>query len=755
MLWKLLSKKSVLHQWIITYIVIALICICICGGAIYLSYSAVISESTRANTLMMNSLRASIDSQLDGIIRMSVAYTQNNKLIALSVASDFRPEDRWQFLLRLIDDINMQLSLNNAISNTVILLNGIDRVFSAKGVANTSIFFFHSLPDLGISYEQWHELISSYHKGNFISMPTESGSNRIFYIRSFPYSEIQPELSNVAVLINDSFFSSIIQSSAWPGGSTCIIGDDNQVLWETGQHYQLTPQLLSGASEQSFTAPIAGERCVVTVLRSQVSPLRYVSVVPLAVYSQKIIRLRNIVLSMMLVCLMIIALLIRKFSAKNYQAVTELMNLFSPAKGKGEHKKSNEFVMIQEELRATLKDFESAKYELRNKSSIMKNDFLSRLIMGSISDQDAKHYFALYAVDFPCAHFSILLLEVESGGGENDRELFLAGNILEEHLSRSFICHSVFMQYSMVYLLNFSQEKQDYILDVKKAYYQSKAVLGKRFSLRFALAASDVKSDWRQLKDAYSEALETLDFNVMSCMDSIVFFRSDEHHIGDYSYSMAREQALTNCLFSGDEQGAMAVVDEVLAENARHINIPAALGKCIMYDLMGTVLKVMSDMDRKSNHSISQQHDRINRIVSSKSFEEFRQELQVIVHQVCRMISSQKKSHTVKLRDDIADYVQSSYADGNLSITAIASHFGMNPAYIARLYKESAGHSLSDLINLTRIAHVKKLLKQNNTLTIIADRTGFSNDITLIRIFKKYEGITPGKYKETYRGESV
>ncbi|TDF94826.1 helix-turn-helix domain-containing protein [Paenibacillus piri] len=40
------------------------------------------------------------------------------------------------------------------------------------------------------------------------------------------------------------------------------------------------------------------------------------------------------------------------------------------------------------------------------------------------------------------------------------------------------------------------------------------------------------------------------------------------------------------------------------------------------------------------------------------------------------------------------------------------------------------------------------------TISEIAGKVGYGNDDRLIRVFKKYKGITPGKYREQMEGGS-
>ena len=73
----------------------------------------------------------------------------------------------------------------------------------------------------------------------------------------------------------------------------------------------------------------------------------------------------------------------------------------------------------------------------------------------------------------------------------------------------------------------------------------------------------------------------------------------------------------------------------------------------------------------------------------------------------------------------------------------------MVPRYISKVFKDDTGEGLLDCINRIRIQEAKKIM-QNKELVLedIAGQVGFTNVNSFIRVFKKYEEMTPGKYRE-------
>ena len=83
-----------------------------------------------------------------------------------------------------------------------------------------------------------------------------------------------------------------------------------------------------------------------------------------------------------------------------------------------------------------------------------------------------------------------------------------------------------------------------------------------------------------------------------------------------------------------------------------------------------------------------------------------------------------------------------------LTLEAVASFVHLNPAYFSTLFKQSTGSTFKEYLNMVRIEEAKRLL--NNTdysLIDIAIAIGYDNQSYFSKVFKKYTGLSPTKYR--------
>lgn len=128
-------------------------------------------------------------------------------------------------------------------------------------------------------------------------------------------------------------------------------------------------------------------------------------------------------------------------------------------------------------------------------------------------------------------------------------------------------------------------------------------------------------------------------------------------------------------------------------------------------------------------------------------------DLQAIMLDGLSMFSLTFKNKAVKedsgsLYEEVVRYIDTNYRDMNLSVSSIADHFSLSQSYLLRVFKKEAGSGILDYIRQKRIDEAKILLKATSeTLSKIAETVGYTNSLTLIRAFKRLEGITPSEYR--------
>lgn len=96
------------------------------------------------------------------------------------------------------------------------------------------------------------------------------------------------------------------------------------------------------------------------------------------------------------------------------------------------------------------------------------------------------------------------------------------------------------------------------------------------------------------------------------------------------------------------------------------------------------------------------------------------------------------------------EIIRTQYQDAALSTDRIAEQLRVSRSHLSSLFKQQIGIGLLDYIHRYRINEFKKEIQKNPKIRLqeATERIGFSNQASLIRVFKKIEGMTPGQYRD-------
>lgn len=98
----------------------------------------------------------------------------------------------------------------------------------------------------------------------------------------------------------------------------------------------------------------------------------------------------------------------------------------------------------------------------------------------------------------------------------------------------------------------------------------------------------------------------------------------------------------------------------------------------------------------------------------------------------------------------VENILEKKYTDTALSVGMIADELGMPMRLVSSQYKQRTGYGLLDRIHSFRVEKAKTmLLETQDSVYEIAERCGYENVNTFIRVFRKYTGQTPGRFRSS------
>lgn len=95
----------------------------------------------------------------------------------------------------------------------------------------------------------------------------------------------------------------------------------------------------------------------------------------------------------------------------------------------------------------------------------------------------------------------------------------------------------------------------------------------------------------------------------------------------------------------------------------------------------------------------------------------------------------------------VLEFIEKNY-DSPLTLQELSASVSMSPKYFCRFFSEMTHQTPMDYLNRQRIEQAcYQLATTDDSITEIAYGNGFNDLSYFIRTFRKYKGMTPGKYK--------
>lgn len=137
------------------------------------------------------------------------------------------------------------------------------------------------------------------------------------------------------------------------------------------------------------------------------------------------------------------------------------------------------------------------------------------------------------------------------------------------------------------------------------------------------------------------------------------------------------------------------------------------------------------------------------------------EELRRLIHEYFEMLDRHNRrnrdAETMTERmNRILKYISKNVSNPLLGAPMVCDEFNMSTTYFSRIFKENLGVNFSVYLQTLRITKAKKLLIETDlNLSTIALEVGYLSSQNLLRLFRRYEGMSPSAYRQMAGGKFI
>ncbi|WP_211296351.1 AraC family transcriptional regulator [Paenibacillus donghaensis] len=747
--------RSVAFRWIVSYAVILCIPV-ILSLIVYSQTRGIVKyEIERASSAMLQQVRYIVDAEL----------LQTESLAAqLSIHPDVRrlltsPEKESAYhIYKMKQELNKLLATNDFIKGIYLYLKPLQSVLSSETYINDHVFYEMKHQTDTFAYEDWLELINRPQSGGYVLLPVENQgkiANTPSYIRSLPLQSGNVPAGTLLMPLNTEKIMTMLENIDWvEQGQVFIMDTNDQILFQNAEVAMIEPSSIQEWNDRgtgTFTYTFQGIESMITIESSNTTGWRYISVFPTDVFWEHARDIQTMNILGLLLCFAIGGTVIYYFARKNYDPVKQLMSVFSrsPLPGNGAH--LDEYSFIRRSVLETIRERDDMNNKHVQQLRVLQDYYLGRLLKGQ-ADRNvplaelAKSHNLSWTTD----RFAVLLFYIDSDeGGIKDIALsqFIVSNIVADSVKDRLTIHFTDVDGMLAAVVNVDLDNaEQWKDDIEDDLAQAHEFIKVRYKFRFTTVGSELQTGLDGVHQAFLQALEAQEYRIVLGEGMLIWYGNIKPSESSYFFTVNDQMILINFLKADEFDKAKRMIDDVI-QQAFQREASHEIAKCVLVDVATTLIKTIPDQEQAS---IAWDEWRpLKRLLSCSTKMEFHQEILDIFDRVCSVLRSKQNVQTsAGIGEKVIEFVQENYSDKDLSVSLIGDQFRLTPQYVSRLFREQTRKvGLHDYINQTRVEAAKVLLLEGTSIDETAARVGFASSHAFIRVFKKYEGITPGKYK--------
>lgn len=759
------SNHSVVISWMISYFILLLIPFLLSLFVYTQSARIIENELSQGHMSALEQTKLMLDQRLKDIEKLSVEICVNTRIYNLASYTGELQFKHVYAMTEIMKDLKTYKVANHFINDFYIYFKNHDYILTYEGKYSPDRFY--SINGISQDYSEWKQMLEKKHYKEYIPVQnsTDGLIKEIDFVQSLPIVSIGDSLATLVVQIDQDLLQKFLREANWmPGGQIFITGKDNHLVTlsdNTESSLSLDIQFPEQKSGILYDV-INEEEVIVSYINSDVNDWRIVSVVPMNTYLEKVKYVQNIVFVSGCLCFAAGVLIIMYFTKKNYSPLKRIMTVFQEFIIQDT---KNEYHFIEKSIKKIINDKNKLNSFVTRQNKILRNNFIAQLLKGELDDSiSVTDACKNYRIELSDKGFCVILFHIEKIGDtwyadnddrqETERLVNLViSNITEEMIEKYHKGYMTIIDKRPLCLLNFSRPYKDSIkYELKEVIEDIMTFIETKFDIKFSVSVSRYHETIHDVENAYREAVEAVKYREIVGGDRIIHYedlwqRSMQNNESISLFS--EEQKFINLFKAENYAAAREVINNIFSSNLFQKQPSLQMAQCRMFGLINTIINLLQDININGGEEFLRESKPVEKLLKCTSIQTLQHEINNILLELEKYISHLKNNENDAFINKVINFIEQNYRDINLSVSMLASEFSVHPSYLTRLFKKKIGYSVLEYIHMVRTEKAKNLMqKKDLSIKEIAEETGFVESRAFIRVFKKYEGITPGAFKE-------
>lgn len=724
----------------------------------YAKINKQITMQTELSTVtLLGQLKTDIEEDISYIKELSNAIVFNSKLEQVAKGA---PTYTYAELMK---DLSSKHKPRDFLFDYFVYINSTDEIITPTIKMKAQKFFDLMYEFVDLDYKTFNrDYLHGYHFQEYmpIQKMNQYESNRVDvlpYIQSFPMRATSEPLGQVIFFMDaNNMFSLINQVHQVTNSYIYILDEKDRLILSSEDAPPLNLQKVDSFDKIADTSHEIMNKIV-----SEKNGWKYIASTPKSLYFKENMNYLMNFIAIFLIYLVAGLVLIRYLAKRSYKPLKEINELIQihaqdPVGGKNEYENIKKTIVDQIQNDKELNEI------IEKQLPIVRRDYLLHLIRGMVTNYDeVSQQLSSIGIRFTSDTFLIGALEIDM-----DSPFFMDNTHLSEKnlslarvVAENVSCE-LMKEYFTCYFLDLGRNQSMYLINLKEninpadattiAKQQADALIHfayRHYHLNLNVGLSTAYTALKNMPTCFDEAKKALEHSKFRDDYGTVGFDDLENLSFDYFYSIESEHQLINLLKNGQYEQAKQFLDNIFEVNiSKNVGVGAA--KLLLYEVASTLMKAMNFFLVAKGEEPSTNEHIIEEMIQNSSMDVAKRRFIETIDKISVLSDHKNVSKTEKLVNRIAEYINLHAGETWLDLNMLSQEFEVTPQYISNVFKKYKQENVKDYIAKLKLNMAKELLESTDLpVREIASRLGYASEAGIIRLFKKYEGMTPGDYR--------
>lgn len=616
----------------------------------------------------------------------------------------------------------------------------------------------------------WNDLLSdesdfTVKKAVYSSALDESSNNVLAVITTFPL--FQKPKAAVIVFIKENYIKELMNSfnySELKKNQYIIMENNTEIISSTGKrnnieksHLSNIEKIINTEHDGSFCYEL-DEEMFITYKTSGFSGWNYINLIPNRQILQQTIYIKRIIISICVIFILLSFIISVWLSSSLYRPISALVDYLESledSEADGKRLGKNELVFLQNRFQKIYDINRKLRKSLNNGLPFLLENLLYKILKGNIESRDAIAA-ELNNLNVELTERYYLVVTIRMDFVEKNKGRYFPSDyinicsklkkIMYTILRADYNCYPVEIDvYTIAFIFNIKDPDVPENCSYLKEYFDIE-----RFNVRLTIGIGQNYDSIGKIKESFNESLKAINARKVNDRNELIIYSEKlvtklQSTINDSEKLMSISNCLMSSQYDKSYETSITLVDLCRIKVNTYDCIVSTVNR-----LISTYKSAVGFM----GYSFDELGLDENKLLEdSKNFIYYKEYNELIKRILTKLKYIKKKKEFCENRINIVNYmiefIKKNYGNNDICLDLIADELKLSSNYLSHFFKKTTGLSFTDYIGMIRVNRAKDLLKKSGlSIREISSQVGFTNINSFNRTFKRYEYITPGRFRK-------